>query len=225
MGTASQESGNGLGRGPFQGILKGIIETRAKARRQLLSELRGNTESIPFLGAGLGVAEQVSRRCEEMERSFVQQVADKAHMDAKASANPSQPAQPASGRQPSAEQGETTPPALRVSIPQGTESAIIPLQLRNPRGSVDTVVLSAIAAPQNGVAQLPVESIHFEPRMLTIEPNQEACANLKLRITPALQLEKEYWTKIVIAGTDTRQIPLAVRIVRASATEHGNAAR
>ena len=223
MSSPPQGRPNVFGQQAFEGIFERLIETRANARRQLLAELRRNAGANPLFGAGLGLAEQMSVRCEDMERSLIRQMASSATPTNGTRERRPPPAcdvppRESRGQVARAEQSERQPPALRVAVPEGVASAVIPLQIRNHRDFVDTVVLSAVPAAHIGAAILPVELLRFEPSALRIAPNTEECAHLHLRLSPDLHPEAEYWSRIVISGTDVKHIPLAVRVVRQSAS-------
>jgi hypothetical protein len=101
---------------------------------------------------------------------------------------------------------------LRLAIPQGTLAVAVPLRLRNHRQSVERVSLSAVAPSAPGIAAIPSQLIRFDPEALAIPPLSEGSVQLHLRLGSGFVQPGEYWSEIVIDGTETKRVPLALQI-------------
>jgi hypothetical protein len=102
---------------------------------------------------------------------------------------------------------------LRLTIPQGTRGVAVPVRLRNHRQFIDRVLLSAVEPSAPGVATIPSQLICFDPETLDIPPLSEGSVQLLVRLGPGFEQAGEYWSEVVINGTETKRVPLSLRIV------------
>jgi hypothetical protein len=212
-------------------LLETLLATKTNAQRQVVSELRRNLPGLPVLDAALNLLESVSNRRADFERSLLGQL-ERAKVQQRTPVD----AQYEGGHTPEQASREAPVPviqnahfrteaeqrhvALRVTIPQGLRGVVVPLQLRNHREAADLVAFSATAPSLRGVTPLPIELIRFDPEMLSIPPGAQSVAQLLLQLNFELEPSKEYWAEIVIAGKETKRIPLILqaRELRAEGT-------
>lgn len=217
-------------------ILEALIDARAKAEQQFLADLRRN------LDAGLRLAEEMSRQGNELGRTFLDQVSralsmpggaagsqrsappygeytwprdsayapphDRQDRDAYAAepaADADSPVRPADGTE--------RPPALRLVVPAGTRDVGVPVQLRNHRDTSDVVTMSASPLRLNGAAVLPTELIRFQPESIVIPAHEEGSVQVLVHVGPNLAPGIEYWSEVVIAGTEVKRVPLVVLVL------------
>jgi hypothetical protein len=199
-------------------LLETLIDARANAQQQFLSEVRRRVNGMPLLDAGLQFAEILAKQQRDFGHTVIRQM--ERAVSSRGFPNPrsDEPYAPEPVAEdephPNDSRADTArhAPVLRVTIPWGTHAVAVPLQLRNHRSTVDTVSLSAIEPTQSGIAVIPTELIRFDPEMLAVAPQAEASAQMFLRLTPSLVPGREYWSEIVIAGAETKRIPLVLQV-------------
>jgi hypothetical protein len=196
-------------------VLEALIEARANAEQQFLTNLRTDLE------AGLKLAETVSRKSRDLERSFMDEVSRALAPDTstgRAHEGPPQPPPPPSAEEPeytpqSHPRSSAAPPALRITVMQGTRAVAAPLHLQNGSDTSDVVSLAVNPLAIPGAGSIPLDLIRFEPDTLHIPPRSEGAAQLILRLSPSFVAGMEYWAEILIAGAHTRRIPLVLQIL------------
>jgi hypothetical protein len=194
-------------------FLETLIDARANAQRQFITDMRRGASSMPLLDAGLQFAEIVANRQRDFGRSLIHQIERTVAARQFPNSRPGEPTPepPPEGHQSSKRtEAPNQPGALRLTIPVGTPAVAVPLQLRNHRQLADTVALSAIEPAYSGVASIPVELIRFDPEIISVPAQSEASVQVLLRISPAWMPGREYWSEIVLAGAETKRVPLVV---------------
>jgi len=200
--------------------LEMCAEARRNAERQMLAGLRQSIGWLPLVNVGLMLAEIASRRQRQFERSFFLQMKgamavrdsrrrESVFAEEPERARPSHVAAFPTGLAP--RQAPTQRPAMRLKVPLAAQAVAMPLHLRNHRTVPEAVELAVIPPPA-GLPAFPPGLIHFEPETLVIPPQSTGSVQLVLKLEGHFQVGQEYWAEIVIAGLETKQIPLVLEI-------------
>jgi len=204
------------------GLLGSLIDANANAQQQFLTGLRRRLAGYPLLDAGIEYVEAIARQRKEfghtvihhVERAFSPGSNPESSRAGEPETSGSPPAQsPESAGQRDGTAQRSAP--IRLSVPLGRRSVAVPLHLHNHRNSADIVSFSAAMPTLPGVAVIPLNLLRFEPETLVVPPQAEAAGQLLLYVSPDFLAGPEYWSDIVIAGEETRRVPLVLEVIAA----------
>ncbi len=222
-GTPTFTFGNPRGLQIGLGLVQAWLDVRASAQHQFLTEVRHRLGGTPLVNVSLDLAESITKQQRDFGHALLNQVGQLLSAGAPptvADAVPFTPPVPEGAPVPT---GAVPPPSsatapeprasvLRLTIPASRRFINVPLQLKNHRPALDVVSFSAELPKIVGVETLDPAQMRFVPPNVAIEAGGVSEVQLEIDVPPAAAAGTAYWAEIVVAGAETRRIPLVLEV-------------